>query len=397
MGLPIAGPPRRFVGPLRVSSPLRRLTPTGLDAFEHCRLRGTWSATRQEVLLPTSAAARLGTIVHRLLEDAGRGALADEAAIESRWSELVAEAEREMEQRRLERRSIPLRQHVPQFEVVRIRAKARAGELARELPGAETRARDATESPYGSELRVESSDGLVAGRIDRVISTANGPVIQDYKSGAIFSLRHGDEREIRPEYAIQLRIYAALYHEATGTWPAKLELVPLNGPPHEVPYSEHDSLELLDRARAIIREISAGLARYGDDWEAAEQVLAAPSAQACRFCAYRPACSAYLVRREIESERDWPADISGEFRSLERLANGRLLLSLTHGDGSTRYVRDVSAHIAKAASLESIPQGTWIGVFNTRRTRSPRAFEEGPLTWIYSTDSGSRDGDDPAA
>lgn len=370
------------------------MTPTGLETFEHCRLRATWSATRQDVLLPSSAAARLGSIVHRLLEDAGRGAVADEAAIESRWTELVAEAQRQMRQGQLERRFVPLSEHVRQFDVVRIRAQTRAAELAHDLPGAEPRASEAADSPYGSELRVESSDGLIGGRIDRVLPTPAGPVIQDYKSGAIFSLRHGDEREIRPEYAVQLRLYAALYHEATGSWPVKLELVPLNGPPHEVSYSPDDSLNLLERARSVLRDVNAELARHGDDWEAAEQVLASPSAHACRFCAYRPACSVYLARHAAESDRDWPADTWGVFRGLESLGNGRLLLSLTHGDGSICYVRDLSADTAEVAHLRSIPERTWIGAFNVRRTKSPRAFEEGPLTFICSTDTNTGDGGD---
>jgi hypothetical protein len=75
----------------------------------------------------------------------------------------------------------------------------------------------------------------------------------------------------------------------------------------------------------------------------------------------------------------------GSFRSLERLGNGRLLISLAHEDGTTYYLRDLSSSMAQAAHLASIPEGTWIGMFNIRRTKSVRAFEEGPLTMIYST------------
>jgi hypothetical protein len=115
--------------------------------------------------------------------------------------------------------------------------------------------------------------------------------------------------------------------------------------------------------------------------------------QACGFCPFRPACSVYLAREENDSERDWPADTWGAFRALESLGNGRLLLSLTHGDGSVRYVRDLSADVAEVAGLASVREGAWVGAFNTRRTRSPRAFEEGPLTWIYSnTETGEGDG-----
>jgi hypothetical protein len=209
-------------------------------------------------------------------------------------------------------------------------------------------------------------------------------------------LRHGVAREIRPEYVIQLKLYAALYHEGTGSWPARLELVPLNGEVHEVPYSSQESLKLLEHARSLLRQVNDDLASHASDWEAVEQALAVPSAAACKFCAYRPACSAYLAR-DSASDPDWPADIWGTFRDLTTLGNGRLLLSLTRSDGSISYVRDLSTEIVEPAGLGAIGEGTWVGAFNVWRTRSPRAFEQGPLTWIYSAKTDVRDDGDDAA
>lgn len=346
-----------------------------------------WSATRQDALLPSSPAARLGSVVHRLLEEAGCGSVpAEGSAIDSRWRELIAEAESEMTCLHLERRFVPLSQHVPQFDVIRIRAQARTAELARYVRDAETRACEVTDSPYGTELRVQSSDGLIEGRIDRVVRTSTGPVIQDYKSGAIFSLRDGVDHEIRPEYSAQLRLYAALYYEAVGDWPKRLELVPLSGSPQEVSYSRADSLKLLESARSVLREVNDELARSSDDWEAVERALATPSPSACRFCTYRPACSTYLSH-EGDSNENWPADTWGTFHGLASLGNGRLLLSLKGEGVAMSYVRGISPELAAATGLASVREGAWIGVFSTRRTRSPRAYEEAPLTWVHSVNA----------
>jgi hypothetical protein len=327
-------------------------------------------------------------VVHRLLEDAGRGAFAGDAEsrIEARWRELVSEAEAAMARNELESRFVPLEQSVPKFDVVRLRALARAAELTRDTPGAEARADDAKAAPFGYELRVESADGLIAGRIDRAIPGPDGVILQDYKSGAIFTLRHGDERELKPEYAVQLRLYAALYHDATGTWPSRLELVPLSGPPQIVPFSPTESLRLLDKARKILTQVNEGMDHYGSDWDAAERSLASPSPAACRFCPYRPACVTYLERDVVDADPEWPADIWGKFGGVQRLGNGRLMLTLKVGD-SLFFVRDVNDSLAEDALIDLLPGDADVGVFNPRRTRSPRALEAGPLTAIHADSS----------
>ena len=84
----------------------------------------------------------------------------------------------------------------------------------------------------GSELWVENTDRSVGGRIDRIEASAAGPIIQDFKSGRITeeSTTRG-QLTLIADYESQLRLYAALYAEQTGRWPAAMELVPLDGAP----------------------------------------------------------------------------------------------------------------------------------------------------------------------
>lgn len=282
----------------------------------------------------------------------------------------------------LEKRFVPLRDTAPKYEVARLRAEARAGELARKPALGETRAGEATASPYGYELHVESVDGLIAGRIDRALATERGTVLQDYKSGAIFSLQEGDVREIKAEYALQLRLYAALYYEATGTWPVRLELVPLAGDPQEVSFSQEECLRLLDQGKALLSDVNEKLARVSDGWDTVEASLATPSAAACRFCSFRPACSAYLSSEHAADDREWPADVCGSFQSLTKLGNGRLILRVARNDGSHVFVRDLAEDVA-TKTMASAREGMLIGAFNLRRTGSPQAFESGALTTLY--------------
>lgn len=373
---------KRFVDPLCIREPLRWLSPSGLITFRECRLHGLWQAAHKPPILPSSPAARLGSIVHNLLEEAGRGlfAPAHEAnLIEARWRELIVETEREMAGSILEKRFLPLEKSIPKFDVIRIRALARAADLSREISENEIRAGEVAVNPYGYELLVKSSDGSIVGRIDRILPGPEGPVLQDYKSGSILDDQNGD---LKPEYTTQLHLYSALYHDETGVWPGNLQIVPLSGAPHDVSYSRAECLNLLEEARNLLTQVNDYISCYEDDWDAVETMLATPSPTACRFCTYRPACMSYLSRYEVDADAQWPPDVWGSFVELVRLGNGRLMLSITSKDGSNFFVRDISDTVADGAKLDIITDKYSVGIFNARRTKSPNALEEGALTMI---------------
>src|SRR5262245_19825417 len=78
--------------------PVQRISPSRYEALRQCALREAWAAAGEPPLLPLPPAARLGTAIHQLLEEAGKGQLApgERGQIERRWEELVAEAETKM-------------------------------------------------------------------------------------------------------------------------------------------------------------------------------------------------------------------------------------------------------------------------------------------------------------
>lgn len=192
--------------------PITRVSPSRYDAMKQCTLREVWAAGGQSCLLPVSPAARLGTAIHQLLEDAGRGRLtsADHSAVKRQWEELVGEAESTMRASWLDRHFVPLRSSVPRFEVrqlcalERALAIAQAAAYARREPAHDKRT-------AGLEKWVATPDGSVGGYIDHVMEGPGGPVLRDYKSGSIDDANAGAPRAaVKESFAVQMRLYAAL-------------------------------------------------------------------------------------------------------------------------------------------------------------------------------------------
>ena len=65
--------------------------------MQACLLREVWNASGNTPILPPSPLAELGSVIHQLLEAAGRGQFAarQEKGIEATWSRLINEAEKE--------------------------------------------------------------------------------------------------------------------------------------------------------------------------------------------------------------------------------------------------------------------------------------------------------------
>jgi len=345
---------------------------------------------RQPQALPSGPAARLGSVIHRFLEEAGNGSVDPQqtTALPDRWNELIQHAEEAMLARPLERRYVPLSNHVKKFEVLRIKALARAKELAEQAAGGKVQTNTQPSGPakYGFELPVASTDELIAGKIDRVIPGPAGAVVQDYKSGAIFSDTEG-QTAIKHEYQVQLKMYGALYAEQTGDWPAKLELIPLDGDAQEIPFSRDECVHLVSTARSTLNSINDAIHANRGDHDQLEILLADPSPTACKYCPYRPCCGTYLATLP-QAESDWPTDIFGRLTSIKRLVNGAYMLEIRANDDALRYVRDVTASALADAEILDTDQGKLIGVFNALRTKSPQAFEARTFTTILreSTD-----------
>jgi RecB family exonuclease len=373
---------------------LKRLSPSRFQSLKDCALRQVWTAQGELGQLPATPAARLGSAIHRLLEEAGKGMFRETGgvAVEQRWGELEADAESAMRNSWLERHLVPLKSAVPDYEVRTLRALQRAREITLALPAEAAHPRG--RQHQGRELWVATPDGFIGGYIDQVDPTPDGPVLRDYKSGQILEgpPARGDGRA-KLQYEVQLKLYAALYQSTTGVWPVRLELVSLQGPAHEVAFTPYACQELLRQAREAVLKINAMIT--DNPPEVAEAMLASPSPGSCRYCLFRPSCAAYRDARERGCPEDgWPEDVWGIVGEKRALGNGKLLLSIQTGSaGATlAVIRGLSASPGRHPALPSLSPGDVVCAFGLKGEARGGTFQESMWTVLYRTGCCSQDG-----
>jgi hypothetical protein len=273
------------LGPPPSLQAVTAISPSRFASFQECALREVWAANRVPALLPTGPAARLGTVTHRLLEEAGRGMLdpADPGEAERRWNALIAAAEQAASRNWLDRHLLPFRTAIPDFEVRALQALARARQLAADAAPVPRPDVTRDDSVVGYELRVETPDGKARGSIDAVVPGDGGPVLRDYKSGAIFDPGLDAAQEIKAAYANQLKLYAAIYSAMTGTWPSRLELVPPAGAPQTVDFTAEECVQLLEQAIRTLDAVN-DVVSSPEPQSSRRERLARPAPQSCRNC-----------------------------------------------------------------------------------------------------------------
>ena len=375
-----------------VNLPVRRLSrisPSRYTATRECLLREVWAACGHKALLPLSAAAQLGGVIHRLFEEAGKGS-ADNASltdIDRLWMTLVAETEASMSRSWLDRPQVPLSLSVPDYEVRRRRATSRASDIARLTGHARSAAAEPSQSLHQFEFWVETEDRAVGGRIDAARTTPEGVVLSDYKSGTVLEKPGTDGiRKLKENYREQLEIYAALYQCKYRHWPVSLELVPLQGDPVVIPYTPEHAAHLLEAARQFLTEANAKIDRVeqgGVDISS----LACPLPGICRYCLFRPACSAYWVARERQPDDKWPHDAQGTLTGRDALSKGTgcLWLALQGDGGEVVRIRHVTDSVKRHPALEKMKAGCHVAAYGLALRGRSRDYSEAVTTVFYVT------------
>jgi len=371
---------------LDVAPQLDRISPSRFVALNGCTLRELWATSDQSPLLPASPRARLGSIVHRLLELANNGRLVSrEESIEKAWSLIVVDVESRMSSSWIEQSLVPLSRTVNDFEVQRLRAWNRAMQLMQ--PASPTEGRAVAQPGFGCEIWVQSTDGTVGGYIDAVYQGESGRVIRDFKTGPILEENGNDEASIQPDYLVQIKLYAALYHETFGLWPTHVELVPVQGEALTTAVDRGECNELLQAAKRkrveVNKRIKDALLRGREGIKS----LASPSVSNCRFCLWRPSCNAYCEQSEIAGGSEWPPDIRGTVTAIQPLGNGRLLLIVRGSDGAERKIRQLDPSPHRHPALAKLRLGERVGIYNTRRNLNTTDVSETNSTTIYRISS----------
>ncbi len=317
---------------LPVPQPLAYTTPSGAASLGECLLRAAYdsdSAFRRSV--PSSPAARLGTVCHRVLELAGEGALpaADDAgwrkAFDAAWSAALAEQEKERMRNPLEAHWPPP-ERWPYYAARKVATRRLCERIATVNPPAPNGGDNGVRRAESvREQRQQAYGGRLRGRAD-VIRRSPEPLIEDYKTGSVSEDGNG---EVKSHYRTQMLLYAVLEHEATGVWPKRATLVPLQGDSVVI---EVDPAEATAAAEAAI----AVLDEYNRDVERGESPmkLASPSPSACLFCPYAIQCPAFWSATEPSWIQHGLVAVAGEMRGREESRFSTFNVKITRAAGS---------------------------------------------------------------
>lgn len=312
--------------------PLAYTTPSGAASLGECLLRTAYdsdAAFRSSV--PSSPAARLGTVCHRVLELAGEGALpaAEDPgwrkAFDAAWSAALGEQEQERMRNPLEAHWPPP-ERWPYFAARKVATRRLCERIvAATSPAPSDGGNGVPRAETVREQRQEAYGGKLRGRAD-VIKRSPEPVIEDYKTGSVSEDGNG---EVKSQYRTQMLLYAVLEREATGVWPKRATLVPLQGDPVVI---EVDPAEATAAAEAAI----AALDDYNRDVERGESPmeLASPSPGACLFCPYAIQCPAFWSAAEPSWIHHGLVAVAGEMRGREESRLSTFNVKITRAAGS---------------------------------------------------------------
>jgi CRISPR/Cas system-associated exonuclease Cas4 (RecB family) len=130
-----------------------------------------------------------------------------------------------------------------------------------------------------TEVDLQTADGILRGRADLIVRSPTEHFLVDYKTGGVVD----EFGAVREHYLSQLRLYACLEFEVSGTWPKSAHIYPLSGQPVEIDVNPTTCAAVAAEARRLIRVFD----------EQAGKQPASPSTAHCRQCDYACHCDAF--------------------------------------------------------------------------------------------------------
>jgi CRISPR/Cas system-associated exonuclease Cas4 (RecB family) len=276
-------------------------SPSLAEAMRGCMLRAGLSRCAQlQPFILGNPKAWLGTAYHKVMEQipailgAGGDPLSRADAI---WNAEIARLEQEATNHPLNARFGPAVFWKGYFLVqatMRLRIEESVARHSEAPAGAPAL------PPVAREVEITASQGKLRGKIDMI----RGDDLIDYKTGSIFEEDEiSGASAVKPAYVRQLRTYAWLARSSTGQWVKRGLLYPLAGAPVEVPIIPAECEVQAAEAVALLDAYNAALTSG-----AGPAAMASPSPDACRWCPFKPFCSAFWAA----VNPDWSGQLDGE-------------------------------------------------------------------------------------
>ena len=293
---------------------IKRISPSQFSSMKNCAYKSLLAeAFEQKPLLPVSANAHFGTVLHKLLELIAKDIVKTEEELNSAFEREVKLVEDNLKRLGYDF-FIPLQKNVRDFGIKIIL-------LRKHLSSVSAKPTSANDIKFHSEKWFESIDKSIAGKIDLIVETGRSVEIVDFKTGAITEdiLDDAGETfsEIKEEYKDQLKLYAYLFLENTGQFPAQLSLVDLAKQKFIVNSSQSECKSLFEEAKQLLDTTNKSILN--------ESFEANPTEANCKYCLYRPACSFFIKSLEINYMFN---DVSGLVRNVVKYQNGNVSLFL---------------------------------------------------------------------
>jgi RecB family exonuclease len=363
-----------------------KLGPTQIARAIECRLSGVLpSSLSESERLPPDPRAILGSLLHRLVQDARRGLIPIgdgtdvSKAISSHLERLIAEREAELAKGPLAH-YIPLKTALTFSEYLDRTSRATARARAVFRPPSKSSSFEAADredqSLDGVEVKISSDTLGLKGSMDACRETDDEVEIRDLKTG-----NARDANGIAPHVRLQLGLYALIVHEMRPN--KRIRLFVDHASTDELPWGAKEEAATRDVLASIRNDIGTGGVR-------STRQLARPGS-ACRWCEARHVCPAY---RDI-APAWWsqpglefipPSDIAGTVDAPPIVTGNTVALRLR--DLADRFVSVVGV-MPRHAALDAWRQGqsAWFFSFAARgsnrdtegRYSHPANFREAAL------------------
>ena len=339
--------------------PIKRLSPSTAYSFYLCPLKEVLRFNKVIAPLPVFPSARLGSAIHSVLEGASKKMIMDEKDFNERWATNIKLIENIMRQIPAEQHLVPLEDSERTYEV----KKLQTWKITKEA---------LSYSNYIEKPSLKIAERLmispmasIGGRIDLILTNLDGTEIIDYKTGEVID----ESGTLKEEYKIQMKLYAALYHDIYSSWPKKLTLVSLGRKRHEVEFTPEECNKLLLDLEEKLEDVNQKI--LGEE---PLSNLAIPSPEACKFCPYRPGCHSYWIRRE--DTENWPKDVAGKV--LEKTVSGMGLVRVVLENNGKKYI---IRGLSRRHSLNDVNPECLI-ICNLSMDHSTGQFTENPMTTV---------------
>jgi CRISPR/Cas system-associated exonuclease Cas4 (RecB family) len=344
---------------------IKRISPSQFYSMKNCAYKSLLAeAFEKKPLLPVSANAYLGTVLHKELEMIIRGEIKSESDLIKSFEQQIASIEERLVEQGYDF-FVPLHNNVKDYGMKIILLK-------KHIKNIEDRPPVPIGVRYFSEKWFESKDALIAGKIDLVIESENEIEIVDFKTGAITEDVLDDSGEvfsaIKGEYSDQLKLYAYLYYENTGKFPSSLGLVDLARHKFSVEFTQSDCKAVYDSAKKLLHAINNGLDK--------QELLSFPSEANCKYCLYRPACSSFL--KYLETDTGF-SDVTGMVYNVVLYQNGNVSVFLESGGRRITVTKFLSV---KYNELKDCLDKR-LNIFNLRKEATDNIYAATKTTMIY--------------